>query len=99
MEMGKGMKTISLVALTLIGLGVVPSYAQPFLLCEGQYSGPPKNKCAVAGQAYTPCYTSDNWAAAACRRIGGSGAFHKIKVFRAHGDECGYTSWRIFCSE
>jgi hypothetical protein len=92
------MRKTSITVLIFIAFFTTSSYAESFVLCEGEYAAPPKNKCAAIG-AYTYCYTSDQWAAAACKKAGGSEKFEKIKLRFAHGDKCGYTSWRIVCEK
>ena len=91
------MKT-SITGLIFFAFFTTSSYAQSFLLCEGEYATLPHNKCPP-NAAYTTCYTSDQWAAAVCKKAAGSEKFEKIKVRFAHGDKCGYWSWRIVCKK
>ncbi len=49
--------------LTVIALGVTPSYAQTFNVCEGEYWETQKGSKCLSHEAYTYRGTIDGWAA------------------------------------
>jgi hypothetical protein len=83
-----------LLLLTAFVWSAGPARAAAFTLCEGQYPNAPRNRCGEH-DAYTPCFTADARARAKC----GTQTFRKTKLFNAHGDLCGYHTWRIDCEK